>query len=570
MAKDRNSNREGKSEGDDFLDLDELEEEESQGGYKNKKSKREQSTSIEDDSNEIVYEDGYLIGESEEDKEEFKNYLNDLEHDSGFKDLQKHRDKYGTGYDTGENFRRDFYDDEYKKEKDFKEEEARYDRQVAKNYANNYKNKGRKDKVKDVEDRNLSLSDEVSKYGSQEALSELDLKKGKNTKTGNKKMDNSLDALRQAIDYDIDKAVENDKKQMIENGRRMGRQPSERDFMKIEQKHKQKKADGMRKQVTNGIKTARTKENRSKFKEFMGSWEVKLALGLIGTFGGVYGKAFVKGVNIFTVIWGLNFGVVFGLIMGIAVLIPVFLIMSVFVVVMTLTDLGDVEDDGLEEVKEGSEQTSSSVEVPAGYEGKFMFPVEKTLQSERGFTGKGGHKGQDISGSTSENIYPIYPGKVLISGKDKPQCGNGNCSTAYSPSEGLYFTADGNSVQVAHEIGGKYVISYYMHLHANSIQVSEGDMVGYGTPLAKLGNSGNSTGPHLHVEIYDDVEKGFFDNGRAHYKTSYSWYYTLENKIISPPPLWTCGGKSGVAVNSAGSTTTPKSCLDDAIKARNK
>jgi murein DD-endopeptidase MepM/ murein hydrolase activator NlpD len=40
-----------------------------------------------------------------------------------------------------------------------------------------------------------------------------------------------------------------------------------------------------------------------------------------------------------------------------------------------------------------------------------------------------------------------------------------------------------------------------MHLHKGTIKVKVGDKVKMGDVLAKSGNSGESTGPHLHFEI---------------------------------------------------------------------
>lgn len=512
--------------------------------------------------------DGYMLGEDKEEIEESDKYLRDLENKSGFTDYKRHKDKHGTYKDTGENFRRDYYDDDYKETKDREQQQKKYGKRSE--TFDDYMDDRYSKKKTEGNNKPYSLHDEVERYGGKD-LEGLDESLKKGTKTGNKNLDRSLDAIRDAVEYDIARAVEKDAERMRNSG--MERAPTERDFQRLEDKHKRKKAESLRKRVTTGIKTARTKENKAKFKAFMDSSEVKLALNLIGIFGGVYGKAFVKGVRIFTIIWSLNFGVIFLILMAIVAMLGAIMVSAVFIVIL-LTDTVTEEEVG-EEVEVGEEQTTSRVDVPKGYEGKFMFPVEKTRQSSRGYTGKGGHLGQDISGSNgSENVYPIYPGKVLLSGKGRPQCNNSGgstCSTLKNESAGIYFSGDGNAVQIAHDIGGgKYLISYYMHLAPNSIKVSEGDSVGYGTPIAKVGNSGNSYGAHLHIELYDNVEKGFFDAGKSHYKTRYDWYYKLIDKTIAPPPLWTCGGKSGVAVNSSGGTTTPQSCVDDAVKARTK
>ena len=60
-------------------------------------------------------------------------------------------------------------------------------------------------------------------------------------------------------------------------------------------------------------------------------------------------------------------------------------------------------------------------------------------------------------------------------------------------------------------MGGNYLIldvgagryAFYAHLQPGSLRVNIGDRVKRGEVLAKLGNSGNSTAPHLHFHICD-------------------------------------------------------------------
>ena len=77
----------------------------------------------------------------------------------------------------------------------------------------------------------------------------------------------------------------------------------------------------------------------------------------------------------------------------------------------------------------------------------------------------------------------IYPKKSSIT----------NCTNADSRCYGY-----GNYVVISHSDGN---FTLYAHLHANSISVKEGDSVDQGQVIAKVGNSGNSTGPHLHFEV---------------------------------------------------------------------
>lgn len=59
----------------------------------------------------------------------------------------------------------------------------------------------------------------------------------------------------------------------------------------------------------------------------------------------------------------------------------------------------------------------------------------------------------------------------------------------------------GNHVIVDH---GDGVFAAYAHLRRGSLHVRPGDRVGAGEPLGEVGNSGNTTEPHLHVQLMDD------------------------------------------------------------------
>ncbi len=85
------------------------------------------------------------------------------------------------------------------------------------------------------------------------------------------------------------------------------------------------------------------------------------------------------------------------------------------------------------------------------------------------------HTGVDLATSLGTSIYPIASGTVIFAG----------------PS-GTY----GNKVVVDH---GNGVQSWYAH--CNTINVGVGTEVTTDTCIATVGSTGNSSGPHLHLEI---------------------------------------------------------------------
>jgi murein DD-endopeptidase MepM/ murein hydrolase activator NlpD len=92
------------------------------------------------------------------------------------------------------------------------------------------------------------------------------------------------------------------------------------------------------------------------------------------------------------------------------------------------------------------------------------------------FTGRAAyHAGIDISGNTGDPVYAAGAGTVL----DAEQLG----------ARGLY-------IKIQHPDG---LQTSYMHL--NSIKVSVGDHISKGEVIGELGNTGRSTGSHLHFQI---------------------------------------------------------------------
>jgi murein DD-endopeptidase MepM/ murein hydrolase activator NlpD len=71
--------------------------------------------------------------------------------------------------------------------------------------------------------------------------------------------------------------------------------------------------------------------------------------------------------------------------------------------------------------------------------------------------------------------------------------------------DGQSSDASGNFVRVLHDDG---TMGVYLHLKKGSVSVREGQKVGVGSALALSGNTGNSTGPHLHFVVQRNTGMG--------------------------------------------------------------
>ncbi len=85
------------------------------------------------------------------------------------------------------------------------------------------------------------------------------------------------------------------------------------------------------------------------------------------------------------------------------------------------------------------------------------------------------HRGIDLSAPIGTNVYATASGRVVSAGYDN---------------------ASGKKIKIKHE-GGYETVFYHLSQHL----VKEGDFVNDGDLIAKTGNTGRSSGPHLHYGI---------------------------------------------------------------------
>ena len=108
--------------------------------------------------------------------------------------------------------------------------------------------------------------------------------------------------------------------------------------------------------------------------------------------------------------------------------------------------------------------------------GHFIWPVRGKVTQEFGMRGTVKHGGIDISAPMGTPIRASSSGKVIYSGNEI---------------EGF-----GNIIIIKHSQG---FITVYAHNETN--YVAEGEKVERGQIIGRVGNTGRTSGPHLHFEI---------------------------------------------------------------------
>ena len=91
------------------------------------------------------------------------------------------------------------------------------------------------------------------------------------------------------------------------------------------------------------------------------------------------------------------------------------------------------------------------------------------------------HDGVDFSARIGETVMAAMDGVVTIA---------------------VYHRQYGNYITITHSNGYKT-----LYAHLNSFSVIQGEIVKKGQKIGESGNTGNSTGPHLHFSIYDPDNK---------------------------------------------------------------
>lgn len=140
-----------------------------------------------------------------------------------------------------------------------------------------------------------------------------------------------------------------------------------------------------------------------------------------------------------------------------------------------------------EETPQEPTENLSQMEQDANYiksTVSFIKPINGVISSEYGQrnpttpTVPKNHTGTDIAASIGTKIVSATDGTVIL-----------------ASSEGDY----GNHLKI--QINDVIIV----YAHCNKLYVKEGDVITQGQEIAEVGNTGNTTGPHLHFEVrYQD------------------------------------------------------------------
>lgn len=105
--------------------------------------------------------------------------------------------------------------------------------------------------------------------------------------------------------------------------------------------------------------------------------------------------------------------------------------------------------------------------------------------------GGGRHAGLDLAGPQGTPIIASFNGIIAIAQNVTNKGGLG--TRPYT----------GNNILLIGEVGGKTYAMHMLHMQYNSIKVKVGQTVTKGQVIGAIGSTGNSTGPHVHIDLYN-------------------------------------------------------------------
>lgn len=144
--------------------------------------------------------------------------------------------------------------------------------------------------------------------------------------------------------------------------------------------------------------------------------------------------------------------------------------------------------DGVNNVSQTPQVPQDGGLLPGEISSEWVLPTTGTVTSDYGPRWGRQHNGVDIASPIGTPLYAAAAG----------------IATRHSS------TNRGNIVSIDH---GGGIVTHYYHLNSYDIPAGTGTQVAAGQLIGKMGNTGNSTGPHLHFETR--INSTNWDNGTA-------------------------------------------------------
>ncbi|MNP11379.1 Murein DD-endopeptidase MepM [compost metagenome] len=139
-------------------------------------------------------------------------------------------------------------------------------------------------------------------------------------------------------------------------------------------------------------------------------------------------------------------------------------------------------------IKKVDDEIDRLAKISGTFSGKFAWPapgkyyISAKFKEVYNVLGMAVHYGTDVPGPIGTPIVAMENGTVVIAGYNTGGYGNYVViDHGYSDVDGVYYRT--------------------LYGHASSLAVVKGQKVTKGQTIAYIGNTGNSTGPHLHVEV---------------------------------------------------------------------
>jgi len=129
------------------------------------------------------------------------------------------------------------------------------------------------------------------------------------------------------------------------------------------------------------------------------------------------------------------------------------------------------------------------------------------------------HTGIDISNVVGTEIRAALDGKVVFAGGKTP--GKADCKDLKEGGSNKCRGGAGNFIMLKHVTSNGTYITKYMHQQEDGFLVKYGDVVKKGQAIGKMGNTGSSTGAHLHFEYRKQGERGPILNPSFHFEETF-------------------------------------------------